>query len=211
MTDEGSRTTHEATALHEAGHAVAHVRLLDALGNALISHISIVPNPDANTLGHMSAEDDPCDASVAAATVTVLCAGYAALVAAGYEDKEARDGAWSDFERAQELIDAWKLDPLEACMGKAVMLMLEDRNINAVRTVASEVLVKRRLDGDYIHALILNPAVGSSNATYPVDRRIVSGDNGITQMELLRRLGNRLETRASACSQPARGVVNCRI
>lgn len=154
MTDEGSRTTHEATALHEAGHAVAHVRLLDALGNALISHISIVPNPDANTLGHMSAEDDPCDASVAAATVTVLCAGYAALVAAGYEDKEARDGAWSDFERAQELIDAWKLDPLEACMGKAVMLMLEDRNINAVRTVASEVLVKRRLDGDYIHALI---------------------------------------------------------
>ena len=82
------------TAIHEAGHAVAHARLeCSALvtikpHNGMFGRCKLPEGKD-----HVSNAED------ARVQVLCYCAGYAALIAAGYSDKSARLGADDDFRK----------------------------------------------------------------------------------------------------------------
>lgn len=71
------------TAYHEAGHAVAHVRLGILAGN-----VTIVATH--STLGGATAEcaGTVCSRDGAKDQILAFCSGYASLVAAGYSDEE---------------------------------------------------------------------------------------------------------------------------
>ncbi len=138
--------TLKTTAIHEAGHAVAHKRLGIEQDFATIE-------PRGRTLGGVKAEGvhDVCNAGQARPQVLAYCAGYAALVAAGYTEAEATLGADDDFDNVNYLIESWLLNPsLEDWKAEAVLLMREPRNLSAVQVIARELLDKKRLDGDLL-------------------------------------------------------------
>lgn len=147
---DGDRERH--TAIHEAGHAVAYIRLNLDHGGA-----EIVPKEEAGTLGSAAGEglEHVWDKEQAGPAVLALCAGYAALAAAGHGDDVARGGTDSDFESAEHLIDFWALSgTLEDWMARAVVLMSSPENVAAVAKVAEHLLEHKRLDGDYIAVLV---------------------------------------------------------
>lgn len=140
------------TAIHEAGHAVAHSRLrIDHDG------ASIDPDPDSGLLGfargagarHVESKDAAGD------MVLAFCAGYAALIAADYPDDVALTGAGDDFEQAQELLNFWLLPGgLDEWRARAVELMRKPENVAAVALVARHLLDRGRLDGDFVDVLV---------------------------------------------------------
>jgi ATP-dependent Zn protease len=81
----------KATAIHEAGHAVAHCRL-----EILQGLVSIEPNAETQTLGRSTAEgaEHVWSREEAESQVLALYAGYGALLAAGYPHEIAEHGAW---------------------------------------------------------------------------------------------------------------------
>jgi ATP-dependent Zn protease len=91
------------TAIHEAGHAVAFSRLFPArnLGN-----VSIIPDHDEGFAGACSSEglwgDE--DEEHLADHDTYVCAGYAAVLTAGYSEEEAAAGCENDFEEVLETL-----------------------------------------------------------------------------------------------------------
>ena len=127
------------TAIHEAGHAVAHIRF-----NIEQYEATIVPSE--GNRGSVTAEGEnhvwsPEDAQN---MVLAFCAGYAALVAAGWSRKTATRGARNDFDRAEGLIEQWELDgALEDWLQKAVALMREPNNRRAVDLIAKELLERK--------------------------------------------------------------------
>lgn len=138
------------TALHEAGHAVAHVRLEIQQGRATIV-------PDDQNAGAVSAEGVEHVYSAEAATpmVEAYCAGYAALVAAGYSEELAAAGAGNDFANAELLIEQWNLGgDLQHWKLRAVELMGTPANRRAVELVAEHLVAHRTLDGDYLDLLV---------------------------------------------------------
>lgn len=139
------------TAIHEAGHAVAHVRLgLDQEG------ADIIRNEDAGTLGGAAGEgvNQVWNKEQAEPVVLAFCAGYAALVAAGHEDG-AHLGADDDFEQAEYLIEYWGLQgTLADYKAKSVEQMSAPDNIRAVGMVAEHLLEHKKLDGEYIRVLV---------------------------------------------------------
>lgn len=139
-----------ATAIHEAGHAVAHVRLrLDHAGADII--------PRGDQLGGAAGEgiNQVWDKAGAGPVAIAMCAGYAARIAAGHSDAEALEGTGQDFEEAQYLIDFWCLaDDIEAWKRRAVELMCEPSNKAAVALVAEHLLEHKRLDGDFVDVLV---------------------------------------------------------
>ena len=67
------------------------------------------------------------------------CAGYAALVAAGYSEEDATDEAREDLSKAVDLFCLWGLDgTLGARKANTVKLMSSAKNIQAVEAVAME-------------------------------------------------------------------------
>lgn len=139
------------TAIHEAGHAVAHVRLS-------LSHdgAHIIPNRDG-LLGAAAGEgpEHIDDSHTAESVVIACCAGYAALVAAGHADEAARSGADDDFEQACQVIESWSLPGgIRAWQDRAVALMREPENVAAVALVAEHLMQHERLDGDYVDVLV---------------------------------------------------------
>ena len=149
MTDRNSPgLTH--IAYHEAGHAVAYIRL-----DIMQSMITIEPN--AETLGRTTAEgpDSVWSEQGAAATVLALLAGYAALVAAGYSHEVAMKGADSDMEKAEDLIESWGLQPdLAYWLDQAIEMMREPRNMAAVERVAAELEQRRTIDAQLADVLV---------------------------------------------------------
>lgn len=140
----------ERIAYHEAGHAVAHIRL-----NVLQNMASIKPK-DGN-LGNVSAEgiEHVWKPEEARPQVLCYCAGYAALVATGCSDEVAKQGADDDFENATELIDTWGLSgTLEEWQGQAVELMSGPDNIRAVDSVDKALMKYETLDADYMDVLV---------------------------------------------------------
>jgi len=138
------------TAIHEAGHAVAHARLevLQAL---------VTIKPHNGMLGRSLAEgkDHVSNAEDARVQVLCYCAGYAALIAAGYSDKSARLGADDDFENAAELVSKWpSIGKLDEAESQAVIFMSTQENIRAVDFVAKALLEHETLDFDYLEMLI---------------------------------------------------------
>lgn len=139
------------TAIHEAGHAVAHVRL--ALEHA---GAHIIPD-GVRLLGAAIGEgqEHVYDKSKAERVVVAFCAGYAALVAAGYVDEMARTGADDDFDQACQLIEFWGLTgDIAAWQAQAVQLMRQPENMAAVDLVSKHLLQRERLDGDFVGVLV---------------------------------------------------------
>ena len=92
------------TAIHEAGHAVAFLRLFEG---RVVDKVSIVPKDGVH--GSHRAEElviegnseltDEHQKSFEDEAV-YACAGYAALIVAGRSEDKASAGYWQDFEEA---------------------------------------------------------------------------------------------------------------
>lgn len=139
-------------AIHEAGHAVAHIRLEIAQEHASIE-------PDALTVGRVSASDSVYSAADAREQVVALCAGYGALIAAGYPEEAACQGCavgpGSDFYVAAELIGWWQLPGgLEGAKARAVELMRQPANVAAVALVAQHLVAHGRLGVANLECLV---------------------------------------------------------
>ncbi|MGW8311123.1 MAG: hypothetical protein ACWGNB_08680 [Thiogranum sp.] len=139
------------TAIHEAGHAIAHYRLDIFQGN-----VSIEPDPKKNTLGRLTAEgeEDVWTREDAQSQVLALYGGYAALLAAGYPQDVAERVARSDFETAEQLIKSWELGTPDEWQTKSIELMAQPGNVAAVRRLADQLLQDRTVDGQLIDVLI---------------------------------------------------------
>ena len=134
------------TAIHEAGHAVAHKRLHG--GRFDLKETTI--QRDEDSLGHCSYEEILQELGMGETDekgkyhfsheVTKLLSGYAANVVAGVNPKRARRGCDSDFEKAEEIIAGWKLPPLPEQIKAALDLMARPENRRAVDLLASELL-----------------------------------------------------------------------
>lgn len=138
------------TALHESGHAVAHIRL-----GIQQDDMTIIPNGIA--YGAVSSEgvNYVIDAKDAHNIVQAYCAGYASLVAHGYSNERALEGCDDDFDKAFELIESWGLKlNLEQYKALTVELMSQPINLAAVKLLADYVLKKERVAGDVIEVLV---------------------------------------------------------
>lgn len=145
------------TAIHEAGHAVAHRRLFGdrhlSWGMALVHDQEQEEQGAAgwNTSDYLGNEDDQSTADLD----VCLCAGYAAVVAAGFTEAEAATGCDEtdecDFRKVH--------GDLEAAKAKAIDLMREPEHVKAVKRIADELLLRRRLHGDHV-GLLLDLAFG---------------------------------------------------
>ncbi len=139
------------TAIHEAGHAVAFVRLFPTL---VCGDVSIEPDCEEMTLGRHAGEewamfadtpDEQADAHLQNWAV-YCCAGYAAVLITGCTEAQAAQCCESDFEEVG--------DRLELGKREAVELMSRPENIRVVKHVAKELLHRKRIDGDHLPVLI---------------------------------------------------------
>jgi hypothetical protein len=146
------------TALHEAGHAVASKRLFPWRP---VDDLSIVPNYDEGTAGsHETLEavefdltDDPAELERQneefRKQAVYQCAGYAALIAAGYSQREASHGCGADFARGTNAYIT-----LKDAQRRAVDLMRNTENVAAVARIAKALIEHGTLDPDNVDALI---------------------------------------------------------
>jgi hypothetical protein len=138
------------TALHESGHAVAHIRL-----DIQQDDMTIIP--DGIAYGAVSSEgiNHVTNAEDAHDMVQAYCAGYASLIAHGYSNERALVGCDDDFEKAFELIESWDLKlNLERYKALTVELMSQPMNLDAVKLLADYVLKRERVAGDVIEVLV---------------------------------------------------------
>ena len=140
------------TAIHEAGHAVAHLRRNIDLGYATIK-------PDEESRGRISAESQEVffllTPEEASDHVIVACAGCAALVAAGVSDAEVLAGADQDMAEAHDLIGYWALpESLEQSKQQSVEFMRRPENVRAVSFVAKALEEHEALPGDVIEQVV---------------------------------------------------------
>lgn len=142
----------EKTAIHEAGHAVAHIRYgIDHNGATIVS------DPDRGLLGAAAAlgADSVWDKAAAESQVIAFCAGYAALVAAGCPPDAAVEGADDDFAQATELLEFWGLEgALQDWQARTVEVMQRPENVAAVSLLARHLLERKTLDGDHCEVLV---------------------------------------------------------
>lgn len=82
------------------------------------------------------------------------CAGYAALIAAGYDEATSRYGTRGDFEKANEIIEGWNLESLESWLGKSVAMMKEPGNVLAVGRIAQELLSRKTIYDELLYVLV---------------------------------------------------------
>jgi len=154
-TIERKMTTNSAvkrmTAIHEAGHTVAHLRLHE---HFYIGKITIVPDENRHTEG-LGEFEEPDFGSVDdwRDEVVILCAGFAAQIIFGDVEEQATAGASSDFEKAQEIVSAWDLGPLTDHIETAKILLDEPRNRRAVERIANELTKVETLDSDDLQIL----------------------------------------------------------
>lgn len=145
------------TALHEAGHCVAFIRLFP---NRYGVSVTIVPNEGLDLLGLFLAEsvDFPIGDSEPEMTAfhaelelqaLCCCAGYAAMIAAGFSQQEAEEGCEIDFYNAKK----FSRRP-ETSKKNAVDLMRQEKNIRAVGRIADELLIRKTIDYDVTEVLV---------------------------------------------------------
>jgi len=139
------------TAIHEAGHAVAHYRLHGS--SRYVGNISIIPHE--GNAGHTYQEEEwDCNHESMSKEVLILCAGYAACVAAGLDHTRAMEGCGSDFEKANRIIGGWELEPIDIQIAAATTLMEQPKNRRAVQRLADELVRRQTLPGQEIDVLI---------------------------------------------------------
>ncbi len=144
------------TAIHEAGHAIAFYRLF---GDAARYGHTLTIEPHEDLLGSHQAEEMvfhgvgelTAEQRLAFENEAIYsCAGYAAVLAAGYSDEAALAGCESDFDKAERACDV----PLDMSKEKAVELMTLPVNTAAVAQVAGELLNQSTLEWDEVEILI---------------------------------------------------------
>jgi hypothetical protein len=141
------------TSIHEAGHAVADRRLIS--DPQLWGPASVVAIGTQLGRAQGAGRSHCWDGADAAAVITSLCSGYAALVAAGRCDEVAAIGCDQDFAEASGLSQEWGLGgDLDRWKRKAVDLMRRPENVEAVRLVADWLSRRQELDSDLIDLLI---------------------------------------------------------
>lgn len=141
----------KSTAIHEAGHGVARLRLFP---NEHFDHISI--EQDDESLGQIVLASDTTVISKSAtieegeelfmADAIFACAGYAACVVAGFSEEQALMGCDSDFERAGHRKE-------RACE-LALELLRRDENVRAVQLIVDKLLELNIIDYDHIGVLL---------------------------------------------------------
>ena len=108
--------------------------------------------------------------------VEAYCAGYAALIAAGYPEAIAAQGCGDDFENAELLIKRWNLvGGIEEWKIRAVVLMSAAGNKRAVQLVAEHLAKCQTLDGDYVSVLV---DLADGECTEEEFRQYLSGRTG---------------------------------
>lgn len=135
----------QKTAIHEAGHTVAQVRLG-------IPQLSVTIIPRGWRAGACLSECDPWSAEGALNQAIAYYCGWAACVVAGWANEEAREGCDDDFEAAHDLAMHWALPDGDAIRTRAVELMRE--NEAAVRLVAEHLVERKHLDDDIVAVLV---------------------------------------------------------
>ena len=115
---------------------------------------TIVPDPERETLGNVLAECSHWSKEEAEAQTLSLCAGYGAMVAAGYPADQAEAGSWDDFEKAEEIIKFWLLGTLPEWQAKAVEFMRRSENVRAVELIATHLIEHGTLGGGYMDVLV---------------------------------------------------------
>ena len=156
------------TAIHEAGHYVAGNRY-----DILSDTVTIEPDPDAQSLGSVLQEDSHWTPDEAQKQVTTYCAGYAAVVAAGFDAVTAELGCGDDFEKAERIIELWGLPDLDTQKAIAVELMSQDRNRQAVESLVQELLTRHTLDADFADVLISYADGGCSESEWIQFRDVI--------------------------------------
>ena len=143
-------TDRQHAAIHEAGHAVAHVRLGLGSREASIAH---QPGTLERHVGAGTESVWLC--ADAERQVVAFCCGYAACVASGDDHDTAEQAAWDDFAQAEQLIAFWVLEGrLTDWQARAVAFMQQPENVRAVERVADELLRRETLDADWIEVLV---------------------------------------------------------
>lgn len=144
-------TNTKVTAYHEAGHFVAAW----AQGKAGdVYAVSIVPDPDSETLGHTSGDwgMSPAEAreEIEAEIITLYGGEATAFLPEldNHHTRGARDGCGDDRERAQALADRAGIKPraLRQLFKRAVALIAEHADV--VRELAAELRTWKKLDGE---------------------------------------------------------------
>jgi hypothetical protein len=135
------------TAIHEAGHVVAMIRLG-------VEHAFATLVRSEDWAGYVQGEGRPEKKSGAEAQTTAHCAGYAACVVAGFGEERASEGCGNDFDKAQDLIDFWQMGSLTDWQTKAVEFMSRPENVRAVDILAAHLLKHTTLEAEYLSVLI---------------------------------------------------------
>lgn len=142
-------------AIHEAGHAVALVRLNHQSGSVTIESGQLESGLRYRGKADGDHPDNIWVAEQGGTLATVYAAGYAAMVAHGIEEELANESAWQDFDNAEELLRFWLPEKsLEDCRREALELMREPANLRAVGRVADELLLRGTVDEDHLSVLI---------------------------------------------------------
>ncbi len=140
------------TAIHEAGHAVAHVR-----HGLEVTVLSVRPDGEKMTAGHCrgpGVESVRC-AEDAEVQILAYLAGYAALIAYGLDEESASRGAESDMEYVEQLLEDWCLGGgLNAWKERAVEFMSRPENVAAVALLAKELEHREHMVDELIEDLI---------------------------------------------------------
>jgi ATP-dependent Zn protease len=118
------------TAIHEAGHTIAHVRLQP---ESYMLDVTIVPDGENAGCGRYE-ELTSEDSSRWNKEAVELCAGYAAQILFGGNENDARLGSASDLDKVAEMVTGWNLAPMQDHIAAAVNLL--DRHEN--RTASGE-------------------------------------------------------------------------
>ncbi len=155
------------TAIHEAGHAVAFIRLFPDRDG---SHVTI--DPHDGSLGAFYAEDVAfTEMSVSEADAerqflnhaVYCCAGYAAVLAAGEPDELALRGCGQDFEQAGRFLDEGKRI--------AVALMAQPKNVTTVKFLADELMRWKTIPWEHAEVAV---GVGDGECTMEEYRQYLS-------------------------------------
>lgn len=138
----------ELVAFHEAGHAVACVLLK-------VEHEHATIRADDHSAGHVRIDSRDAGMFKPEHVITVLCSGYAAALLFAEDESKACIGCDSDFRLASELIERNGLSgDLKAWQARAVALISDARNAEAVASVAMSLVERQLLPSDYVSILV---------------------------------------------------------
>ncbi len=139
-------------AIHEAGHAVAAIQL--GLDGQDFGALTIEPKDYMN--GRFEMREIRCHEEGRLRDMVVNCAGYAALRTLGLPEDYASLGCGNDFEKAEHLIHAWGLAPIDHWKEVARALLALPDNLRAVEALADELLKAKTLQADEVEICIYN-------------------------------------------------------